>query len=416
MNLPRFLAACLALGLSAACTSARQSGAPSATPADEHAAAERELRRMFPSIEGPITREAIAARLAEETERERAARDASAPLRAGAIEAIEQGDFDRARDLLSELLAGHHVERARTLAEAGDSKGALAALDRALEMAPRSASILCARGEAAFAAGAHDPALLESALANFLAAAALAPENKASARAWLGASRTARVLGHVPEAREYALRGLASSELARAPADALQRSLAEATFDEYLGAKSAGAAAETIRSRAVESQDALEGLLGRVPEDPWSWAHLAELAESSGAHAQAREIALRGLRIAPDDASLLESLARAARGAGGAGAAVAALDPYTRRHPEVAAGVWQLALALYDQGIEDSAHARDPAQHLADAETAFARCRGLDAREESRCRALEAQCRGARASWLLAHGDIDGAHRAFVSM
>src|SRR5215831_15702931 len=59
--------------------------------------------------------------------------------RAAAIEAISNGEFDRARDLLGELLAGAEIERARALLAAGDATAALASLDRALEMAPRSA-------------------------------------------------------------------------------------------------------------------------------------------------------------------------------------------------------------------------------------------------------------------------------------
>jgi tetratricopeptide (TPR) repeat protein len=168
MPLPR-APALLLLAAGAACRAPRKPdpGPPAPTAqAFEQAAAERALRRMFPGIEGEITREGIA----QELDREKAELDTSAGVRAAARQAIEVGEFDRARDLLGELLAGAHVERARDLAAQGDAVGALAAFDAALEAAPRSAAILCARGEAALAVAtpAGDTAVLESALANFL--------------------------------------------------------------------------------------------------------------------------------------------------------------------------------------------------------------------------------------------------------
>src|SRR5262245_42269842 len=159
MDLARLLGPCAVLAVLGACRTVADAAAGQG-PEPEAAVAERALRRMFPSIEGPVTRESIAADL----ERETRAKDPSAGVRAAAAAASESGDFDRARDLLGELLAGEHVDRARAATAAGDARAALAALDRALEMAPRSPTILCLRGEAALSAGSNrDAALLESA-------------------------------------------------------------------------------------------------------------------------------------------------------------------------------------------------------------------------------------------------------------
>jgi tetratricopeptide (TPR) repeat protein len=410
--------------IGAACTSA---GDPKPDPAAERAAADRELRRMFPDLQGEITRESIAAQV----EREQAAADPAAGVRSAAIEAISKGEFDRARDLLGELLAGAEIERARALLAAGDARGALASLDRALEMAPRSASVQCLRGEAALAVYDRDrqPGLCESALANFSAAAASAPPNTGDrarmiARAWLGASRAALRLGRPAEAREFARLGLAAlpgssvgadPEL-RTRAGALHRSLAQASFDEYLGARSAGAPAQSIASHARASRDALEELLGRTPEDPWTWDRLAELAQTQGSPADARDLALGGLAILPDDPALLGRLSSAARAIGGPALAVRILEPFCARHPDLAAAAWQLGLASYDAGLAELDAGRDPGPELSAAEAAFARCRSLDPAEEADCRALEAQARGARGLWHLARADLAGAQTAFLSM
>lgn len=393
--------------ISAACTSA---GEPKPDPSAERSAAERELRRLFPEIEGEITRVSIRAEL----QREQAAADPAAGVRSSAVEAISKGEFDRARDLLGELLAGAEIERARAQLAAGDARGALASLDRALEMAPHSASVQCLRGEAALAVfDQHpEPGLCESALANFSAAAAAAPPSSGDpartlARACLGASRAALRLGRSAEARELAGRGLAALPDASRAA-ALHRCYAQASFDEYLGAKSA--------AHARASRDALEELLGRTPEDPWAWDRLAELAQTQGSPADARDLSLGGLAIVPDDPALLGRLSAASRSIGGPAMAAGILEPYSARHPDLAVAAWQLGLAHYDAGVEELESSRDPAPRLASAEAAFARCRGLDPGREADCRSLEAQARGVRGVWLLSRGDLAGAQKAFLSM
>src|SRR5262249_49894798 len=142
------------------------------------------------------------------------------------------------------------------------------------------------------------------------------------------------------DARQLANRGLAAHPGANAAA--LHRCLAQASYDEYLGAKTA--------AHARASRDALEALLGRTPEDPWTWDRLAELAQTQGTPADARDLALGGLAILPDDPALLGRLSSASRAIGGPALAVGVLEPYCVRHPDLAAAAWQLGLARYDAG------------------------------------------------------------------
>ncbi|MFN0008905.1 MAG: hypothetical protein ACKVXR_13470 [Planctomycetota bacterium] len=400
------------------------------TQAQEREAAQRHLRRMFPGIEGEITPEAIAGELA----RERTEREPGSVVRRAASEAIERSDFHRARELLGELLAGEHVEKARELAASGDAAGALAALDQALLMAPRSATIACLHGEAVLALSKTsaerpgtlnlDPALLESALASFLRVARgdAGPDETAAdlrVRAWLGAGRAAAALGRGERAREYAQSGLdaaaSSSDAGRFDVP-LRRTLAQASFDVYLGALPGGATADSVRERAAESRDALYGLLGRTPEDPWTWKRLAEVSRSQGAPAEAYDLALRGLSIAPDDPDLLEDFSLSARALGGPRAVVEALEPFCRRHPDVARVAAQLAEARFELARASARNGADPRAELAAAEAGFARARALDPELEDRSRDFEARCRGALGLWLLDRGDAPGARDAFMRM
>lgn len=420
----------LLVALGSACRGAGTGDPRPLTQAEERAAAQRHLRQMFPGLEGEITPESIE----EELARERADREPESVVRRAASEAIERGDFDRARELLGELLAGEHVERARALAASGDAAGALAALDQALLMAPRSAAISCARGEAVLAladssgerpgAPNLDPTLLESALASFLRVARdeSGPDDAAAdlrVRAWLGASRAAHALGRADRAREHAQSGLDAA--ARSPdADRfdvpLRRTLAQASFDVYLGALPSGATADLVRDRALESRDALYGLLGRTPEDPWVWKRLAEVSRTQGAPAEAHDLALRGLAIAPDDDELLEDFALSARALGGPRAVVDSLEPFCRRHPDVARVAAQLAEARFDLARVSARAGADPRAELAAAEAGFARARALDPSLGDRSRECEARCRGALGLWLLDRGDVVGARDAFMAM
>ena len=394
----------------------------------EDAAANRGLRRMFPSIEGEVTPTAIAA----EVERQATEADPSKGVRADAIRAIREGEFERARDLLGELLAGGLLERARAASAAGDHRGALAALDRALEVAPRSPSILCSRGEAVLALSASQPPnerdakLLESARTNFLDAAGRDPGPNV-ARAWLGASRADRALGRIGDASDHARRGIAATSTAGFEPNAarlagpLRRALAEAVFDDYAAARTAGLAADAVESRARTTRDALEDLLARTPEEPWPWVRLAELAEAERAPAEARNLAASGLRIVPDDRALLERLSASSRALGGSAAAVEAFDRFCRDHPDVAPAAYELARALYDAALEDSKQDRDPSARLSAAEAASAQCGRLaqangDARLAQAAAATTAHCRGALGLWKLGRGDKAGAHAAFLSM
>jgi tetratricopeptide (TPR) repeat protein len=196
----------------------------------------------------------------------------------------------------------------------------------------------------------------------------------------------------------------------------LQRELAQASFDVYLGALPAGAAAVVARDAARESRDALYGLLGLTPEDPWAWERLAEVSRGQGEVPQARDLALRGLAIAPDDAGLLEHFARSARALGGPRAVVDSLEPLCRRHPDVARVAAQLAEARFELARASARNGVDPRAELAAAEAGFARARSLDPSLEDRSREREARCRGALGLWLLDRGSFVEARDAFMAM
>src|SRR5262245_47396575 len=58
---------------------------------------------------------------------------------AEAIKSIEEGDFERARELMEPLLLTDALARARAALAAGRPEDALAAVDRALQSAPENA-------------------------------------------------------------------------------------------------------------------------------------------------------------------------------------------------------------------------------------------------------------------------------------
>ena len=137
------------------------------------------------------------------------------------------------------------------------------------------------------------------------------------------------------------------------PADlglAPERIYAEQVFAAYAAARDA--AREDRAALALETEDALGRLLGRVSDDPWVWNHLAELYEGEGSQAPAKETIQRALKRFPEDVGLIERLARVSEALDGPLATVSAFEAYVAAHPEVGLGRWQLAAARLRVALE----------------------------------------------------------------
>jgi len=141
-------------------------------------ATEERLRALFPEVEGAITRASIAQVLIRHGDLEIPPDDTPT----AAIAAIRRGEFDRARGLLGEIQAQAEIEKARAYLAQNDHAGALAALERAVSIAPDSAELRSMRADSALVVG-HDTLdtdLTRAALADYLYAAA----HHGGARAW----------------------------------------------------------------------------------------------------------------------------------------------------------------------------------------------------------------------------------------
>jgi tetratricopeptide (TPR) repeat protein len=422
-----------------------------ATPEAE---AQRILHALFPEIQGEITRASIAQALAPETARATPPPAPSGSTLAGtpdskevrrlqAWTAIQAGDYEGARLILGGLLVEEQLAHARELLATGDARGALATLDRAIEIAPRNARARCLRGAAGLRVGAEDGerGLIEAALADFLAAA----REEDSAAAWMGASRSARTLKDMDAALEYARNGMRAWKRNEAgpPLEVPpEHTLVDAAFDAYRVARSAGGgdtqppSAEAVHARELflECKQALESLIVRIPGDAWAWQRLSALYQSEGSLSEAQSIALRGLNEAPSDEGLHQRLADASSALGGRAGLLAVYADFNAAHPKVALGEWYPAVAQFDTAVEAllavgrEAGARaelTSAQKASlgaasgafqSAEKSFARCRALDGRYAAACLAYERLCRDGAGWCAYDAGDLDAAQAAFLSM
>ena len=374
-------------------------------------ATEERLRALFPEVEGAVTRASIAQMLIRQSDPEIPADDTST----AAIVAIRRGEFDRARGLLGEIQAQAEIEKARGYLAQNDHAGALAALERAVSIAPDSAELRSMRADSALvvARETFDTDLSRTALADYLYAAA----HHGGARAWLGASRAAQALGDGEHALEYARQGIAQLEGAEMPngvVEAPEATLAAASVHEY-SRSNQGPNDEATLGYWRESKSAFEMLLGRTPDDPWAWNSLVDLLAARGQFEAARNVASRGLRIFPSNGNLHTAFARATNEVGGRAAIFAAYEAFLARHPGIAVAHWYPAQARFENALDALTEKRAQADAFDAAEEGFARCRSLESAFEDRCREYEALCRTGRGWTLLASGDLDGARRAFLS-
>ncbi len=405
-----------------------QAAAPSApaasTPAptaDELAQLRQRLTELFlpelGAVEGPLSADALEtavfARLAA-----RAGLDGA---RGRMHAAIVAGDWKGARELISEILAREEVARAREELRTGASQAALERLEAAVGIVPRDAQARLLRGEARWRVanerGGRE--LLESARLDFLESAAI----EDSADAWYGASRAARALGQIEQARDYALRG---QQVARAGANASapvsdsaippQRTLAEANLDAYLKERAHDASSASSRTYYNEARKSLEAWLARTPEDPTVWNELARLPAYAGEAREAQRLARQGLRLDPAFEPLLATLASASQMQGGRDELLAQFAELARRAPRVALVRWYPAQARYSAALERFSAGDDTRELFAEAETALAACTDLDAARESTRAEQLLTCRAGRGWSALRAGRLEEARQAFLSM
>lgn len=343
---------------------------------------------------------------------------------AEAIRCIEEGELERARDLLDDLLLGEQLTQARARLAEGTPEDALIAVDRALALAPdnRDARLLKADAslrlaETKIGSGGGSGLLIQGLLGDALEYYQAAGE---TAHALFGASRSAWLLGETETALALARRGLALrgtdesslGELSLTP----ERIYAEEVWATYaVRGKDGG---EDERALTLECEDALVRLIGRASDDPWAWTRLADLYEQGARLDEAQETLLRGLRRVPEDAGMLERLARVSRNAQGAEVAVTLLEAYLAEHPDSPTGQWVLEVARFQRALEASR--QDPPQlALEPFERSEAGFRALRERKPEFAQGAlgyEVVCRLARGWCALHAGDLEVAQRQFLSM
>ncbi len=385
-------------------------------------AAEARLRSLFPEVQGSITRESLTKAIVASAAPHigsGATRQAEVP--AAAIAAIERGDFATARGLLGELLAHDEIEHARALLAAGDERGALSVLDRAVSIAPDSAELRTLRGETALmvAAESNDKEIVQGALDDFEEAV----RQHGGPRALLGASRAARALGQGDKALTYARAGLDALDGADMlvygskgePPIHAERVWAQASLDSWArgpadtnGVHGAASAREPVA--------ALHASIGRAADDAWSWQELARVELGSGDAVAAHRVSNRGLSFFPHDGALHASLASALEAIGGQDAVIAEFAKRSTSHPHVAVAEQIEAEARYQSALDALVRKPGDAAAFARAEKLFAQARTDDAALADACRAREALCRTGAGFALLDVNDLEGARTAFLSV
>ncbi len=340
-----------------------------------------------------------------------------------AIEHLRNARLREARSLLDVLLIEEDLACARRLVDQSP-EDALLAIDELLEIAPRhpEGSFLKGRASLALAektiaaGGAGGASLIEGALQDALDYFGRSQARPESA---FGAARAATLLGDWSTALEWARRGRELLEHAATDdrtSPAPHRTLAEAFFGAYVDARRAGASAQDVRALYLECEDALEGLLGRTPEDPWVWGRLGDLYEWEGDYEAAEKRIEEGLVRAPEDSGLLERLARVARSAGGPERSVAALEAHVARHPRDGLGAWLLARERFDRAVERFLAGDRRATDFAQAEESFARACEIDPARGAEAEPFAVICRAGRGWCAFYADDLESAERAFLSM
>lgn len=348
------------------------------------------------------------------------------PRAAEAIAHIEDGDYEAARELLSDLLFEEYMTTARAELSAGAPEDGLLWIDRARDLRPRDADarlldargrlMLAEKGMAEGAPGVIVEGALVDALEGFQACTG-------SIEAAFGASRAARLLGRPAEALTFARAGMDALEGATGDPGfepAPERTLAEAAYGAYVDARRRLETGETTAADVQElylmTEDALARLVGRAGDDPWVHDTLAYLYEWEGRYDDAISTLERGLDRLPRSDRLMRHLAAVARRVGGLEGSLTVFEGVRRRHPDVALAHWYEAYERFHLALQRlDAGAPDP-EAFRVAEAGFRTCRELDDAHADTCLGYEVVCRSGT-GWAHFQQDALGeAIETFLSM
>jgi tetratricopeptide (TPR) repeat protein len=348
------------------------------------------------------------------------------------IRAAREHDYVRARAMveqLEELEIQPLVDEARALLVTGDAAGALAVVERALEVAPDGPSTRLLHGQAALQVGRNtwDDALIEAALASFQAAATQPPRGGVdgsyrrgfAVHAFKGAAEAAHSLGRKEQALEFATLELDYAlghddrrELYAELDEWPERTFVQACYDFYVDVR------ESDPKRAAElvsdMDTRLSWLMNNRPRDPWAWSMLASVWLREERFQDAVDAAVGGLGRRPDDRTLPGQLAEAARGVGGSDEVLVVFERLKERQPRAALAWWYPAFERFDRAV--AALAEEPIEELQRAEADFRRCRELELEYARECLGFEAMCRDAVGWVLYRQGELEAAEAAFRSM
>ncbi|MDA1265621.1 MAG: hypothetical protein O2816_11130, partial [Planctomycetota bacterium] len=357
------------------------------------------------------------------------ARPAPESDREGVIEAIERGDYRGARELLAQMIVAENQARAEAAVAAGDGEQAMILLDEALELRPRNADLLAARGRAAYAAaesvianpstGGNPQFFYEDALEHLLQAGsayAAAGDREQVVRLAFDASRAARRIPDPTRALDLARAGagrLAEFEPPLVLDPPAAQIHAEAAFDVYIGAVQAGTDSQEYY---LEAEDQLMVLLGNRPTDTWPLLQLSNLYQWNGDLEGAIGAVERALALDPGAQALHDRYTQLVPGERGWPAMLEWYGNFAKQHPEDASvqrntGVAWLfgSLAAFDGGDNDTA----PFHR---AEGYFETARGLDESYEQDCLGYQVIVRNAIGWCHYNAGAYAESKRAFLSM
>jgi hypothetical protein len=378
---------------------------------DADARAQQKLARWFPEARQPVDRASLLSALVPPTPVETpAGSPQEAQVRSAVQAALAQTDYQKARDLLVELLGPRELDLAERVLESGDAARALALLDRCARTNPESPRLFGLRARARYLVGIEQGAdgreLVQASLEDGLRSARV----RGGADDWTQVSASAFWLGEVGAAREYSEKAVENAA-ARADGSA-ERQRAAASVAEFRALAAGGRNPDELAADAARTRRALEEYLGFAPFDLWAWQQLTAILEQHELAGRAAVATARALEFAPADPVLHERYARLSLALGGREQLLADYQRFAEQHPEVALAAWYPGVQHYEAGCELVAAQRDGRASFEAADELFARAAELDPGIEAPCQEYRAACR-VGIGWSLISSDVEASEAAF---